>query len=121
MMKRMALWLQIVFYLAAGINHFRHPTAYYRLIPTFLPAHVMINVLAGIAEISFSLLLIFPTTRKWAAYGIIIMLLAFIPAHVYFISMGSCIPELCVPQWVGWLRLVVIQPLLLGWAWWCRK
>ena len=105
----------------AVINHFRKPEAYYGLIPPYLPEHVILTILAGIAEISFSLLLIFTATRKWAAYGIILMLLAFIPAHIYFIKVGSCLPGLCLPQWVGWLRLVVIHPLLLLWAWWCRK
>lgn len=120
-MKKSFLYLQVIFYLAAGINHFRNPEIYYRLIPPYLPAHVQLNKLAGIAEIIFGLLLIFTATRKWAVYGIILLLLALIPAHIYFIKMGSCIPELCVPQWAGWLRLLILQPLLIAWAWWCRK
>lgn len=122
MMKRTALNLQAVFYILAGINHFRKPGAYYGLIPAYLPCTKLINTITGIAEITLALLLVYTATRKWAAYGIIAMLVAFIPAHIYFIQIGSCIPGgLCVPQWVSWLRLLVIHPLLLIGAWWCRK
>jgi uncharacterized membrane protein len=120
-MKKIALYLQVVFYLTAGINHFWHPLSYYGLIPPYLPRPGVINLMTGMFEILFSSLLFFPATRKLGAYGIILMLVAFIPAHIYFIQRGSCLPELCVPQWVGWLRLILLQPLLMGWAWWCRK
>jgi hypothetical protein len=50
------------------------------------------------------------------------MLVAFIPAHTYFIQMNSCIPGLfCFSPWVGWVRLAIFHPLLIAWAWWCRK
>ncbi len=121
-MKKAALYLQVVFYLAAGLNHFRKPGSYYGLIPPYLPWYSLINTAAGMAEMVFAAGLVLTVTRKWAAYGIIVMLLAFIPAHIYFIQIGSCIPGgICVPQWVGWLRLLAIHPLLLAWAWWCRK
>jgi uncharacterized membrane protein len=60
-------------------------------------------------------------TRKWAAYGIIAMLIAFIPSHIYFIQINSCAGQLCVPTWLGWARLLLIHPLLLFWAWSNRK
>jgi uncharacterized membrane protein len=121
-MKKIALYLQAIFYIVAGINHFRKPQSYDGLIPPYLPWHLFINLFAGSAEIVLGIALLLPISRKWAAYGIIAMLLAFIPAHIYFIQIGCCIPGgLCVPQWVGWLRLLIIHPLLIAWAWWCRK
>ena len=121
-MKKILHYLQATFYVLAGTNHFRKPHFYDGLIPPYFPSHDLINALAGIAEIIFGIGLFFPATRKWAALGIIAMLLAFVPAHVYFIQIGSCIPDgLCVPQWLGWARLIVIHPLLIAWAWWCRK
>lgn len=121
-MKRILLYLQAAFYVFAGTNHFRNPSIYDGLIPPYLPWHSLVNTVAGIAEMIFGMGLFFPAVRKWAAAGIIAMLLAFVPAHIYFIQMGSCIPgALCVPQWLGWARLVVIHPILILWAWWCRK
>lgn len=112
-----SLWIMGLFYLAAGINHFVHPEFYLPLIPPYLPIHSTINLLSGAIEVFFALLLLFKASRKWACYGIIAMLIAFIPAHVYFIEVNSCAGGLCVPPWVGWIRLVVVHPLLIYWAW----
>ncbi|MCE2497013.1 MAG: hypothetical protein J4F31_10630 [Flavobacteriales bacterium] len=76
-----------------------------------------INILSGALEIAFALCLLEPKLRKKAGFGIIALLLAFIPAHVYFIQMNSCVPDdLCVPPAVVWLRLVLVHPPLTVWA-----
>jgi uncharacterized membrane protein len=110
-----------LFYIAAGLNHFINPNFYLPLIPPYFPYHSAINVISGVMEILLGLLLIPTITRKWAVYGIVLMLVAFIPAHVYFIQQNSCAGELCLSPWVGWFRLLVIHPLLLYWAWSNRK
>ncbi len=105
-------------YLFAGLNHFINPDNYYALIPSYLPFPELLNILAGIAEVIFAVGLFFPKYRKISAWGIILMLIAFIPAHIYFIQIDSCIPDgICVPEWGGWVRLIVIHPILIGWAW----
>lgn len=120
--KTISLWIMIAFYLFAGVNHFINPSFYYDLIPPFFEDKVLINILSGIAEILLAVGLVFSTTRRIAAIGIILMLLAFIPSHVYFIQIGSCVDDgLCVPEWIGWARLLIIHPVLILWAWWHRK
>lgn len=110
------------FYLVAGINHFLTPDFYLPLIPPFFSYPESINVLAGVAEILLGLGVLYFPTRKRAAWGIVMMLVCFIPSHVYFIQVGSCIPEgLCVPAWIGWMRLVLIHPVLIYWAVWVAK
>lgn len=105
----------------AGLNHFVDPGFYYPLIPSYLPEPEAINLVAGISELVLGLGLIIPRTRRMAAYGIITMLVAFVPSHVFFIQEGNCIQNsLCVPNWVGWLRLIVVHPLLILWAFWHR-
>lgn len=121
-MKRLSLIIQAIFYVFAGINHFIDPDFYLPLIPPYFILPEVINVLAGIIEIGLGLGLLLLPTRKLASNMIIAMLIAFIPSHVYFIQIGSCIPDgLCVAEWIGWLRLVVIHPLLIWWAWSARK
>ena len=112
----------IILYAGAGINHFIHPETYYTIIPSYLPSHYMINILAGIAEILAAVLLIIPATRKLGAYLVIAMLIAFIPAHIYMIQKGGCMSkEICIPLWGAWLRLFPLQFILIAWAWWHRK
>lgn len=115
-------WILSSFFIIAGINHFLNPDFYYPLIPDYLPFHDLINISSGVLEILFGIGLLWKTTRVYAAYLTIAMLVAFIPSHVYFITIGSCIGEgLCVPEWVAWFRLVVIHPLLIWWVWKCKK
>jgi uncharacterized membrane protein len=116
---RTLLILMIVFYLFAGYNHFVNPTFYYPIIPPYLSNWLApINILAGIAEIVLAILLIPKSTRKTAAWGIIFMLIAFIPSHIYFIQKGSFqLGSLMVTPLVAWIRLLVIHPLLILWAW----
>jgi uncharacterized membrane protein len=110
------------FYLVAGINHFLTPDFYLPLIPPFFSSPEAINVLAGVAELLLGVGVLYFPTRKRAAWGIVVLLVCFIPSHVYFIQVGSCIPEgLCVPAWIGWMRLLLIHPVLIYWAVWVAK
>lgn len=116
--KSLSLVLLIGFFTFAGINHFIDPEFYYPLIPPYLIYIEAINVLSGVLEILFGIGLIFKSTRKYSAYLIIVMLVAFIPSHIYFIQLGGCVPNgLCIPLWVGWVRLLMIHPLMLFWVW----
>ena len=121
-MKKIAFWLLVVFYLFAGINHFRNPSFYLDMIPPYFPAHDLLNMISGVAEIALAILLLVPSMRYKAAISIMLLLIAFVPAHLYHIQMNGCIPgQTCIPLWVAWVRLLIFQPLLLLWAWWCRK
>jgi len=107
-----------IFFLLAGINHFRDPEFYFPLIPHYLPYPELINTTAGIAEIGLGIGILIPGIRKIAIYLIIVMLIAFIPSHIYFIQLDGCIQEgLCVPVWLAWVRLIIIHPLLILWVW----
>ncbi|NMF36218.1 hypothetical protein HHH56_15375 [Flammeovirga yaeyamensis] len=109
----------MLFYLVAGINHFIHPQFYIPLIPPYFPYPDLINLISGAVEILLALGVLFSSTRKRAVQGIILMLIAFIPSHVYFIEIGACVglQSLCTPIWVAWVRLLLIHPLLIVWAW----
>ena len=85
------------FYLVAGVNHFVTPDFYLPLIPPFFSHPELINILSGVAELLLGLGVLYLPTRKRAAWGIFGLLICFIPSHVYFIQIGSCIEGgLCV-------------------------
>ena len=111
-----------LFYLSAGINHIISPDFYVNLIPNYLPYPYGINILCGLIEIALSLFLLFPKYLKIGAWGIIVLLIFFIPSHVYFIKIGSCVPNgLCVNPIISWLRLIIVHPILILWAWYVGK
>lgn len=120
--RRISLYLQAAFYTFAGFNHFLDPSFYEGLIPDYIPlSFAFINAFSGMVEILLGLGLLFPQTRRMAATGLVLMLIAFIPSHVWFIQIGGCVSDgLCAPLWLAWVRLVVIHPLLMWWAWKAR-
>ena len=122
MIKKIFLGLLITLYVIAGINHFWHPAFYIRLIPPYLPNPVVINIVAGCAEIVLGTMLMFARYRKWAALGIIVMLVAFIPSHVYSLQIAGCSGDAVCPRFViAWVRFFIVHPFLIAWAWWCRN
>ena len=116
-LKKANLFLLSGFYVLAGVNHFINPDFYYPLIPDYLPFHEAINYISGVAEILLGIGVLVNKTRSLSSYLLVAMLVCFIPAHVYFLQIGSCIESgLCVPEWISWTRLLVIHPLLIVWA-----
>ncbi len=119
--KKISLILLIALYLLAGTNHFVHPTGYLKLIPPYLPLPKIINLLAGFFELLFGLMLIYKPSRKLAVYGIILMLIAFIPAHIYMIQIAPfMLGNLLVTKTGAWVRLP-LQAVLIAWAYWHRR
>lgn len=108
----------LVFYMVAGLNHFINPKTYLGLFPPYLQAYApQLNIVAGVAEIVLALLLLFPETRAMAGYGIIAMLLAFIPSHIYAIQKGNFpMFGFMVTPTISTIRLVIFHPLLIYWA-----
>ncbi|MFT4735915.1 MAG: putative membrane protein [Cyclobacteriaceae bacterium] len=105
-----------VFFLIGGFNHFINPDFYLPLIPPSLRYLGFINLVSGLLEIAAAIGLWIPKLKRATIYALIALMLAFIPSHIYFIQLDSCVEHgLCVSNWVGWIRLIVIHPLLIYW------
>lgn len=113
--KKISLYVMVLLYALAGLNHFINPANYYKIIPPYIGNEVLVNNLAGIAELLLAVMLMIPALRKIACYGIIAMLVAFLPAHIYMIQ-ANCSGAFCLPGWMLWVRLLLLQPLLIWWA-----
>jgi uncharacterized membrane protein len=121
LLKKVSLAILVVGYAFAGINHFINPASYIYIIPHYIPYPVLMNTLAGIAEVLFALMLIPTKTRYWAVYGIILMLAAFLPVHIQMlIDAPFKLGNITVTPLIAWLRLI-LQPVLMLWVWWHRK
>jgi uncharacterized membrane protein len=117
MKKKALLYSFIILYAIAGVLHFLIPEVYLEAIPDWLGNKMLVNYTAGMVEISVALLAFFSKTRKTAGIITMAMLLAFSISHVYFLQNGSCAGDFCIPSWIGWMRLLIIHPLLIFWAW----
>lgn len=111
------LWIYGVSYILAGCNHFISTDGYYAIMPKWLPAHGFLIYLSGVIEIILGVLLLFSRTRKLASLLIILMLLAFMPAHIYMIQIAPfMLGKILVTPFIAWIRLP-FQLLFIGWAW----
>ena len=123
LLQQILFFMLIAFYLFAGYNHFASPSFYLPIIPPYLSDWAnQINLLSGILEIILGILLIPTSTRPFAAKGIIILLILFIPSHIYFIQKGTfTLSTLEITPTLSWFRLLIGQPILMLWAWWASK
>ena len=101
-------------YIVAGINHFIHPSGYISIMPPWLPQKLLMNNVAGACELLFGLLLIPKFSRRYAAWAIILLLIAVYPANI---QMAINYYRTDNPFfWITIVRLP-LQFLLIWWAW----
>lgn len=106
-------YLMAGIYMAAGILHFIKSHWYLPILPPGVPAKLLVVYLSGIAEIYLGLLLLDPYWKAPALSGIMIMLLFFLPVHIYMLRNPKFRKRF--PAWALWLRLP-LQFLLIFWA-----
>jgi uncharacterized membrane protein len=104
-----------LFFLAAGGMHFVIPNEYARIVPPALPAPRLLVLLSGIAEILGGIGLFIPLTRRAAAWGLVLLLLAVFPANIYTAVAHVPFPGIFGQGWAQWLRLPLQIPLIV-WA-----
>lgn len=84
-MEVFALILRIVFalfFMYAGYMHFAKPRFFNNFIPNFLPKRT-VNYVVGILEFLLGLGLVFKATISYAAIGIFILMVLFLPIHIW--------------------------------------
>lgn len=108
-------WLLGLLFVAAGANHFRDPGFYLAMMPPYLPWHLPLVYISGIAEIALGACLLAPKFQVVAAWGIIALLVAVFPANVNMAVSSHLFPE--YPPAVLWARLPM-QGVLIAWAYW---
>jgi uncharacterized membrane protein len=108
--------LATIFFIGAGLNHFREPDFYQKIIPPAFPNPPLLVIISGIAEIAGGIGLLIPALRVPAAWGLIALLIAVFPANIYMAVAPDKIPDMHIPHWALWLRLP-LQVVLGVWVW----
>jgi uncharacterized membrane protein len=99
-------------FLVAGAFHFVFTDAYAGIVPPWLPHPRALVLLSGACEVAGGLGLLHPRTRRAAAWGLVLLLLAVWPANfqMLFDARSPAAQALLL------LRLP-FQPLLMWWVW----
>ncbi len=118
--KTVLRWVLTAFMVGAGVNHFVNPAPYLGMMPDALPAHLALVYVSGIAEIAGGLGLILPATRRLAAWGLVALLVAIVPANLNMALNDLPLDATRIPTWALWARLP-LQAVLIAWAWWFTR
>ena len=105
-------WLFAALFIAGGVGHFVAADFYVRMMPPYLPLHRTLVLVSGVAEVVLGVLLLIPVTSRFAAWGLIALLIAVFPANVHVYRHQELFP---LPPVVHLLRLP-LQGLLILWA-----
>lgn len=106
--------LLAVFWILAGINHFRVPKVYESIMPDYVPAHGQMVFWSGVAEIAGGAAVISPATRTFARWWLLGVLAAVYPANVHMALHPERYPQ--VPSVALWARLP-LQFACAVWVW----
>lgn len=102
------------FMIAAGITHFVNPEFFLKIMPPYLPFQHALVLASGLCEVALGILLLVPRCSRWAAWGIVALLIAVFPANLYLYQHQEIIPA---SPLVHLLRLP-FQGVFILWAYW---
>jgi uncharacterized membrane protein len=119
--KRVLLWLMGIFYVVGGVNHFANTDFYMPMMAPYLPLHMELVYLSGVAEIVLGVAVLIPGLQRPAAWAIILLLIAVFPANLHIalhnVPIGGRAEGLGVWNWVR----LPLQAVLIAWAWWYTR
>ena len=113
MLRTISRYTLSAFFIVAGVNHFIRPELYLSMMPHYLPAHELLNIISGAAEIAGGLGVLLPWLRRAAGCGLILLLIAIFPANIHMALHGMAGAD--IAPWILWLRLP-FQLVLIAWV-----
>jgi uncharacterized membrane protein len=117
-LRKISIALIATFFVIAGVAHFASPATYLPLMPGYLPWHLPLIYISGLAEIAGGIGICFKRTRRIAGWGLIALLVAVFPSNVHMLMNQVPINGKQVPEWIFWIRLP-LQGVLMAWIYSC--
>jgi uncharacterized membrane protein len=117
MFRRISLVVLTLFFTLAGLNHFLSPEIYLPLMPDYLPWHLPLIYLSGLAEIVGGIGICFSKWRRLAGWWLIAVLVAVFPSNIHMLMNDVPLGGAAVPAWIFWARLP-LQAALIAWVYW---
>ena len=110
-------FLMALLMITTGIIHFVRTRSYLHIVPESFPARILIIQLSGLIELAAGIGLLIPATRYPAAWIVLLLMLGFLPLHIWDVT--RVMPAMGSTQ-AAWLRLA-LQFVLIAWAWYIKR
>jgi uncharacterized membrane protein len=114
--KTIFLWILAVAMMGVGIEHFRNPQFFVKIMPAYLPWHLELVYISGVFEILGGIGLLIPKTRKAAAWGLVTLYICVFPANINHAINNIPVNGKELHPAILWGRLP-LQAVLIYWAW----
>ena len=118
--KSITIYSFSVLYVVVGVKHFTHIDFFLVIVPPYLPYSELLVYVSGFFEILLGVLLIPTKTRKYAALGLIILLIAVFPANIYLFNSEIAQNIYGISRQFALIRLPFQIPLIVI-AYWHSK
>ena len=117
MIQAAARVVLVLLFVGAGLLHLLRPDPFVRIVPPYLPHAQWLVAISGVCEILGAIALLVPRVRRFAAWGLIALLVAVFPANVNMALHPDAFRDMAGPVFL-WLRLPV-QFVFIAWTAWC--
>ena len=107
-------------YVTVGVKHFTNTDFFVTIVPPIINWKKEAVFISGLIEVILGVLLVFNQTRKLAAWGIILLLIAVFPANIYLYISEVAREALSISKGQALLRLPFQIPLMII-AYWHSK
>ena len=116
--RLLSIIIMSIFYVSVGVNHFTIPEWFLQIVPPRLPYKLELVYISGFMEIILGVMLLIPATRFYAAWGLILLLIAVYPANIYLAQTNGA--AMNTTPLVAWGRLP-FQFVFIALAYWHTK
>jgi len=105
-----------------GIMHFVKPNGFVRIVPSWLPAPLLLVYVSGVFEVLGGIGVLFPQPiRRISALGLVCLYIAVFPANINMALHQIQLTEGgTMAPWMMWMRLP-FQFVFIAYAYWLRR
>ena len=119
--KILLTYIMGLYYIWVGISHFYNTDFFLKIMPPSFPFHLESVYLSGFFEIIFGMGIMIKFFRKYASWGLILLLIAVYPANIYLAFNEVAQNKIGISSFMAsWVRLP-IQFILIGLAYLVSK
>ncbi len=117
MIRTSARWIIAVLFLFTGFSHFLKPDLFLKIVPPMLSFPLALVYISGFLELTGAMGLLIPRFRKIAAYGLVALLVAVLPANIYMAMAHIPFGNFMDQPLYHWIR-IPFQGVLIAWVLW---
>ena len=121
LIKNITVYIMSLLYVIVGVKHFTNTDFFVAIVPPIINWKKEAVLISGFIEVTLGVLLLFNQTRKLAAWGIILLLIAVFPANIYLYVSDIAREMVSISKNQALFRLPFQIPLMIIAYWYTKE